>query len=89
MISDVLSNAISSFDRKIGQALLDLFPDEAALASMPDEEIQKIINDGGPNSNTVLRCMRGTTVLISILDPSKSNLWVASLGDCAAGASLG
>lgn len=29
--------------------------------------------------------MRGTTALISIVDPGKANLWVASLGDSAAG----
>ncbi|KAF8972972.1 hypothetical protein BDZ97DRAFT_1935957 [Flammula alnicola] len=76
-ISDALTHAISSFDASIGQALLDLFPDKEVLAKMTKEEIQSIINDNGPNSAIVLRCMRGTTVLISIVDPT-------NLGDCAA-----
>ncbi|KAF8894907.1 protein serine threonine phosphatase 2C [Gymnopilus junonius] len=83
-IADTLSQAISSFDKTIGQALLDLFPDQDALAKMTDEEIKRIINDRGPNFAIVLRCVRGSTVLISLIDPTKSNLWVASLGDCAA-----
>lgn len=83
-IADALSQAISSFDQGIGQALVDLFPDQDALAKMTDEEIRRIINDDGPNSAIVLHCVRGTTVLVSILDPTRSNLWVASLGDCAA-----
>ncbi|KAJ3504247.1 hypothetical protein NLJ89_g8036 [Agrocybe chaxingu] len=84
VISDALTRAISSFDESIGKAVLDLFPDQAALSHMSDAEIRQIVNDKGPNSATVLRCVRGSTVLISLTDPSKSNVWVASLGDCAA-----
>ncbi|CAA7259279.1 unnamed protein product [Cyclocybe aegerita] len=84
VISDALTRAISSFDESIGKAVLDLFPDQAALSNMSDAEIRQIVNDKGPNSATVLRCVRGSTVLISLTDPSKSNVWVASLGDCAA-----
>ncbi|KDR75423.1 hypothetical protein GALMADRAFT_556142 [Galerina marginata CBS 339.88] len=83
-ISDALTKAISSFDKSIGDALVNIFPDQDALAKMSDEEIQRIINDDGPNSEAVVRCMRGTTVLVTLVDPSKSNMWVASLGDCAA-----
>lgn len=84
-VSDALSDAISSFDKDIGQAIVDLFPDEPALAEMPVEDIQRFINDNGPNSTIVLRGMRGTTALVSLIDPAKANIWVASLGDCAAG----
>lgn len=84
-IRDTLSRAISDFDAGIGQKLLDLFPDPVALSEMYSGDIEDIINDDGPNSETVLRCMRGSTALISIIDPAKKNLWVASLGDCAAG----
>ncbi|KAF9529315.1 phosphatase 2C-like domain-containing protein [Crepidotus variabilis] len=84
IIAETLSKAISDFDDSIGEALLKLFPDKLALLDMPDEDVKSIINDGGPNAATVLHCMRGTTVLISVTDPSRKNLWVASLGDCAA-----
>jgi len=84
VISDILTAGILSFDDSIGQALLDIFPSPGAVKAMSDEEIRRIVNDDGPNSKAVLRCMRGTTVLVALVDPAKSNLWVASLGDCAA-----
>jgi pyruvate dehydrogenase phosphatase len=84
-ISNVLTSTIASFDEDIGRALLALFPDPEALAKLSDEEIREIINDGGSNSTTILRCMRGSTVLISLVNPSRTSLWTASLGDCAAG----
>jgi len=84
VISDVLTAAILSFDDGIGQALLDIFPSPGAVKAMSDEEIRKIVNDDGPNSKVVLRCMRGTTVLVALVDPTNTNIWVASLGDCAA-----
>ena len=88
-VSDVLVKGISAFDDSITSDFLDLFsggPD--ALSKYSDDEIRDIINDsqsGGRNSAKVLRCMRGSTVLISLIDPSSSQLWVASLGDCQAG----
>lgn len=84
-ISDILTTTISSFDEDIGRALLTLFPDPEALAKLSDEDIRETINDGGPNSTTILRCIRGSTVLISLVNPSRTYLWTASLGDCAAG----
>lgn len=85
LISDILSRAISTFDAAIGQELINLFPDQELLSRMSDKEIRAIINDSGRNSMPVALCMRGTTALISLVDPTKSNIWVASLGDCAAG----
>ena len=83
-ISNVLTSTIASFDEDIGKALLTLFPDPEALAKLSDKEIRDIINDGA-NSTTILRCMLGSTVLISLVNPSRTSLWIASLGDCAAG----
>lgn len=87
-IGDALEQAISDFDKSIGDALLELFPDKLALMDMPDDDVKIIINENEHNAATVLRCMRGATALVSITDPSKSNLWVASLGDSAAGRKL-
>lgn len=84
-ISNVLTSTIASFDEDIGKALLTLFPDPEALTKLSDKEIRDIINDGGSNSTTILRCTLGSTVLISLVNPSRTNLWIASLGDCAAG----
>jgi pyruvate dehydrogenase phosphatase len=84
LISGALSQAIADFDKSIGDALLRIFPDKLALMDMHDDDVKSIINDDGSTSAVVLRCMRGSTALISITDPSGSNLWVASLGDSAA-----
>lgn len=84
-VSEALTGAIAGLDASIGEALLKLFPDAAALEEMLDEQIRGVINDGGPRSAAVLRCMRGTTVLVTLVDPKKENIWVASLGDCVAG----
>lgn len=86
-ISDVMVNAISSLDNAIAHDLLEIFPDPQALDSLSDAAIKDIINDsdrGGQNINKVLHCMRGTTVLVSLVDPTRTHLWVASLGDCQA-----
>lgn len=84
LISDALTQVIADFDRSIGDALLRIFPDNLALMDMDDDDVKNIINDDGPVSAAVLHCMRGSTALISLTDPSISNLWVASLGDSAA-----
>ncbi|KAF8501337.1 protein serine threonine phosphatase 2C [Hysterangium stoloniferum] len=87
-ISSALANAISEHDEALLADLSSIFPRGLTTAlDMSDEELDKIIhgNDrGGHNILKVHRCMRGTTVLMSLVDPSGENLWVASLGDCEA-----
>ncbi|KAJ7713951.1 protein serine threonine phosphatase 2C [Mycena maculata] len=83
-VSAVLRKGIADVDARIGQELLDLFPGgPEAIAALSDEEIAAIINDCRPNSAKVLRCMRGSTVLVALIGP-KLDVWVASLGDCQA-----
>lgn len=88
-ISEILVNAISAFDNAISSDLLDLFPGGPdTISELSDDEIRAIINDahtGGRNSAKLMRCMRGSTALVALVDPSETNLWVASLGDCQAG----
>ncbi|KAG5652237.1 hypothetical protein H0H81_005731 [Sphagnurus paluster] len=86
-VSDILKDTISTLDDDLTKSLLNLFPDPDVLETLSDEEIRTTINDqesGGVNSDIVTRCMRGTTVLVSLLDPKRCNIWVASLGDCQA-----
>jgi len=91
-ISDILSQTIAAFDDAIMKDLLDLFPGgETQIAGMSDEEINDLINDqasGGKNAQTLARCMRGTTALITLVDPTRENMWVANLGDCVASKSM-
>ncbi|TFK20935.1 protein serine/threonine phosphatase 2C [Coprinopsis marcescibilis] len=81
-ISKLITDSISSFDDGMTAALFDLFPGNA-VRDLSDEVIDDIIHDPA-NYPTVIRCMRGTTVLISLTNPLNKDLWVASLGDCRA-----
>ncbi|KAJ7113824.1 protein serine threonine phosphatase 2C [Mycena epipterygia] len=83
-VSDILRKAIAAVDAQIGQDPLDLFPGGPdAIAGLSDDEIDALINDDGPNSAKVLRCMRGSTALVALISPSL-DVWIASLGDCQA-----
>jgi pyruvate dehydrogenase phosphatase len=87
-ISDILAHSIQSLDNTLTRDLLQLFPDPYFIEQLSDDEISATINDiesGGANSEIVARCMRGSTILVSLIDPLGSNLWVASLGDSQAG----
>lgn len=89
VVSDVLINAISEVDNIITREILDIFPGGIeALEALSDAQIDAIVNDfgsGGANNAKLIRGMRGSTVLVSLIDPSGSDLYVASLGDCQAG----
>lgn len=87
-VSHLLVNAILSFDDQLTEDVLGLFPDPTTILQLSDAQIREIINDddsGGANAKIIARCMRGSTVLVSLVDPTRSNIWVASLGDCQAG----
>nr|GAT57698.1 serine/threonine protein phosphatase 2C [Mycena chlorophos] len=84
VISDLLRDTVAGVDAKIGEEFLALFPGGAdAVEKMTEEEIVAIINDDGPNNLKTVRCMRGSTVLVSLVSPDL-DVWVASLGDCPA-----
>ena len=87
-ISSLLSKAIISYDDSLTKDLYDMFPGGLEeLAKLSDDEVKVVIQDsaaGGPNHAKVARCMQGSTVLVSIVDPTRDNIWVASLGDCQA-----
>ncbi|KAI0066214.1 protein serine/threonine phosphatase 2C [Artomyces pyxidatus] len=83
-ISHIMSRSISEFDEEATSDILKMFPGgEEELSKLTDQEISDIINTE-ENSPKVVRCMRGTTVLVSLIDPLGRDFWVASLGDCQA-----
>ena len=76
-----MKSSIEAFDKSIVDDLMAILPSN--LEDLEDEEAEKIANDER-NAQTILRCMRGSTALIILVDPSRENLWVANLGDCQA-----
>lgn len=90
-ISNLLSQVIISYDDSLRKDLYDLFPGGVEeLNRLSDDEIKAVIHDSatdGSNHAKVARCMQGSTVLVSLIDPKQDNIWVASLGDCQAGMS--
>jgi pyruvate dehydrogenase phosphatase len=88
VVPTVIQAALTAFEDGILGDLFALFPGGlGALEKMSEDEVKAIINDsdrGAVNSTKVLRCMRGCTALITLVDPTKENVWVASLGDCQA-----
>lgn len=88
-VSDLLVKAISEVDDSIARGITDLFPGGPdAIAKLSNGQIDAIVNDfasGGRNNAKILLGMRGSTALVSLVDPAQENLWVASLGDCQAG----
>jgi len=90
--SKLLSKVIISYDDSLTEDLYDLFPGGIEeLNRISDDEVKAVIRDsaaGGLNHLKVARCMQGSTVLVSLIDPHRDNIWVASLGDCQAGMSL-
>lgn len=87
-ISAVLSSTITAYGKSIADEVVALFPGGVEeISNMSDEEISARINTE-ENLPKVVHGMKGTTALISLVDPGCHNLWVASLGDCQAGQHL-
>ncbi|KAI0042916.1 protein serine/threonine phosphatase 2C [Auriscalpium vulgare] len=87
-ISKILSDAIVAFDRSMTTNFLDLFPGgPAAVQRMSDRQIRGVFEDrvaGGRNAALAVRCLQGSTALLTLTDPMRSHLWVANLGDSQA-----
>jgi pyruvate dehydrogenase phosphatase len=88
-VSSILADVIAAYDQSLLADFSALFPEGLdGISKLSEGEIDNIVNDadrGGENLRKVHRCMRGSTALISLVDPSGENLWVANLGDCQAG----
>ncbi|KAJ3557906.1 hypothetical protein NP233_g11624 [Leucocoprinus birnbaumii] len=86
-ISNLLIDSVIAFDDAIAKDFLRLVPDPETIQRMSDDELDTLVKEieSSPEKNAaVRRCMHGSTALISLLDPSRRNLWVVSLGDCQA-----
>jgi pyruvate dehydrogenase phosphatase len=96
-ISGILSDCIARFDHSITHDFTRIFPGgPAALQGMSSSQIRHLFQDrgmmsGGPPGSqqdimtAVTRCLQGSTVVVTLTDPSKHNLWIANLGDSQTG----
>jgi pyruvate dehydrogenase phosphatase len=85
-ISKILSDAVISFDDTLKTEFLSLFPGGAAgLQRMGDSQIRRVLQNREA-SLIAVRCLHGSTALLSLTDPSREHLWICNLGDCQAGA---
>lgn len=85
-VSSLLQDAIKKLDDGLTQDLVKLFPEEPEeLEKLSPGVVRHRIMSKSENVKTVVMCMEGSTVLVSLTDPGARNLWVASLGDCRAG----
>ncbi|THH10971.1 hypothetical protein EW145_g974 [Phellinidium pouzarii] len=84
-VSDALKEGIEAFDNSIREGLLSVLPKN--FEEMADEKLKRLVNDqesGGKIHQAAIRCMRGSTVIVALIDPARENIWTANLGDCQA-----
>lgn len=77
-VSDLLVKTIKDIDDAIVNDLFAILPPQQDLAQLTNDQVKGLINDadrGAVNITKVLRCMRGSTALVSLIDPSQSHLW--------------
>jgi pyruvate dehydrogenase phosphatase len=87
-VSGILSDCITRFDRSITTDFTRMFPGgPAGLQGMSSTQIRHLFvsGPGSQNLTAVTRCLQGSTVIVTLTDPSKLNLWIANLGDSQAG----
>lgn len=87
-ISNLLSDSIVGIDNVITREFLGMFPDgRDAFARLSEREIESILEHEEATAKSLksLRCLSGSTALLTLLNPSRTQLWVANLGDCRAG----
>lgn len=86
-VANRIANAVVSFDDAITDQVRSIFPNPELLASTPAHQLEAMINDhasGGTNYKKIILAMRGTTALVSLVDESRKNMWVAGVGDSPA-----
>ncbi|KAF9244851.1 phosphatase 2C-like domain-containing protein [Melanogaster broomeanus] len=84
LVSEALSNAIRHLDDSIRSDLFDFLPSDK-LTSMSDAQLSDYIRRHKSEWDTIsARCTQGATVILSLMDPLKRNLWIVNLGDSQA-----
>lgn len=81
-ISRLLSDALIKLDDALTSELLRLVPE--GVLETPSSPTAQAVQNLDPTLALTSRCLGGATVIFSLLDPQKQNLWVTNLGDCQA-----
>ncbi|KAG1840888.1 hypothetical protein C8R48DRAFT_620673 [Suillus tomentosus] len=81
-VSDVLTRAIFYVDEAIKRDFLEILPEQVdEIATISDITVKARVNDqssGGLSYQKALRCFRGSTILLTLVNPTKKHLWVLS-----------
>ena len=80
-VSKVLAESIQEYDNSLLEKLLRVLP--RGFETMSEEELATLVNDQTVY-NACIPCMRGSTALMALIDPTLCNLWVSNLGDSQA-----
>jgi pyruvate dehydrogenase phosphatase len=88
LVSEALTNAIRHLDDSIRSDLFNFLPRDRLSDLSPDQLREHIQRHESKWETISARCTQGATVIFSLLDPSKRNLWVVNLGDSQAGEPL-
>jgi len=88
LVSEALASAIRRLDASIRSDLFDFLPWDRVCRLSPDQLGEHIQRHESKWEAISARCTQGATVIFSLLDPSKRNLWIVNLGDSQAGEPL-
>lgn len=88
LVSEALTNAIRYLDDSIRSDLFDFLPCDKLCELSPAQLRDHIQRHESEWETISARCTQGATVIFSLLDPLKKNLWVVNLGDSQAGGPL-
>lgn len=96
LVTSVLERSLEHLDNTLVSDFLSVFPSGKAeeLRSLHPSRVKQLLSDcpsaeKGPSGYLrAARAFGGTTALVTLVDPTKSHLWVANIGDCIAGTSI-
>ncbi|KAH9892859.1 protein serine/threonine phosphatase 2C [Cubamyces lactineus] len=89
IVSGILKHALAYIDSALVSDFLAIFPstEPEELRRLDPSRIRQLLNEtsGGKSGyRNTAKAFGGTTALLTLVDPSRSHLWVANVGDCVA-----
>ncbi|TBU29547.1 protein serine/threonine phosphatase 2C [Dichomitus squalens] len=88
LVSNLLRQTLEYVDQTMTSDFLALFPRELdAVSRLNPTHVRNLVNDKTTASSSyhkTARAFGGSTALVTLVDPTRSHLWVANVGDCVA-----